>query len=71
MSTSSEGTRRPLSIMLRYDTEGAACVSIWMQRVDSSSSVMWFCLRRARSFAPRKWLFLTMRAMTIPVKSRL
>ena len=32
--------RRPLSIMLRYDTEGAVFGSIWMQRCDNSSSVM-------------------------------
>jgi hypothetical protein len=53
-STRGAGMRRPRSIMLRYDTDGAASRSICMQRIDSSSSVSPLRLRSARSFAPRK-----------------
>ena len=54
-SMSSEGMRWPVSIMLRYETDGAPAASICTQRADSSSSVRPLRLRSDRSLAPRKW----------------
>ena len=53
-SSSADGMRLPLSIMLKYETEGARRGLRWMQRAESSSSVSPLRLRTERSLVPRK-----------------